>query len=426
MIFNGLTQRSDIKKYFEIKTFKIHCDLIVDKYFSFLVLEGSVTIYKKGLVGFDLLRNVPPGDSFIYSLSVKNQEIKADSRIKAEVSTNNSLVLVQIKDITNQEEENKNKMFKDPIGMVIDRDDINENKYILKEQSIFNTTIELILDKIKNMESRSSTCNEILKNFLHKNYHNPKVKEDLDCKLNKNMYYHIEADGNLIKEENIINDINSLSNNHSYNSTNGAFEKPREKKSSNKINNKINLAKSRVFIYNPYSDIALSHYDEMKKKYMYPSNEEILRYILLRDFIMQFETLGSQIKTIIDRKFTTKLHKRKPGGNSYTYINIKESIKTDQKFKDKITSKLIRNLGIAEKIKKMKSNEALIVQNKLTFKKEEKILQESFYCFKCRETPRNAISTCGHLMLCEFCIQNMKICPKCGIDIGQVSKIYRS
>ena len=107
-------------------------------------------------------------------------------------------------------------------------------------------------------------------------------------------------------------------------------------------------------------------------------------------------------------------------------LNIDKEFETDD-FQDYIYEQINTEKNLDVLMQKKKKNETKIEQNKKLIKKEENLLLNSYYCIYCHVRPRDAISTnCHHLVICEECIKKAKICPKCGVNIENYHKIYRS
>jgi hypothetical protein len=106
-------------------------------------------------------------------------------------------------------------------------------------------------------------------------------------------------------------------------------------------------------------------------------------------------------------------------------FNYEEELATDE-FKSYIKYKVNKDGKLNALLDEKKRNEQTINENKIKIKCEESLLLESFYCLKCKMKPRNILSlNCYHLVSCEDCINNTKICPKCGNDIDKYDKIFR-
>lgn len=107
-------------------------------------------------------------------------------------------------------------------------------------------------------------------------------------------------------------------------------------------------------------------------------------------------------------------------------FNIEDELKKEE-FKEYIIDKINKEGKLNSLLDEKKKNEKIIVNNKLKIKKEENYLLNSFYCVLCHSKARNAISkNCPHLVACDDCIQKLKVCPRCGINIDGYEKIYRS
>lgn len=107
-------------------------------------------------------------------------------------------------------------------------------------------------------------------------------------------------------------------------------------------------------------------------------------------------------------------------------LNIDKEFETDD-FQDYIYEQINTEKNLDVLMQKKKKNETKIEQNKKLIKKEENLLLNSYYCIYCHVRPRDAISTnCHHLVICEECMKKAKICPKCGVNIENYHKIFRS
>jgi hypothetical protein len=107
-------------------------------------------------------------------------------------------------------------------------------------------------------------------------------------------------------------------------------------------------------------------------------------------------------------------------------LNIDKEFETED-FQDYVYDKINTKKNLDELMQKKKKNEMKIEQNKKLIKKEENMLLNTYYCIYCHIRPRDAISkNCHHLVICEECMKKTKICPKCGVNIEDYNKIYRS
>jgi hypothetical protein len=106
-------------------------------------------------------------------------------------------------------------------------------------------------------------------------------------------------------------------------------------------------------------------------------------------------------------------------------FDFEEELDTDE-FKSFIKFKLNKDGKLNALLDEKKRNEQTINENKIKIKCEESLLLESFYCSKCKMKPKNILSlSCFHLVSCEDCLNNSKICPKCGNDVDKYDKIFR-
>ena len=107
-------------------------------------------------------------------------------------------------------------------------------------------------------------------------------------------------------------------------------------------------------------------------------------------------------------------------------LNIDKELESDD-FQDYIYDEISKTKNLDELLKKKKKNDKKIEDNKRQIKKEENLLLNTYYCIFCHVNPRDAISVnCNHLVICEECMQKAKICPRCGKNIDNYHKIYRS
>ena len=107
-------------------------------------------------------------------------------------------------------------------------------------------------------------------------------------------------------------------------------------------------------------------------------------------------------------------------------LNIDNELK-DNKFEDFIYDKLNKEKKLDDLLKQKKKNDKHIEKNKIEIKKQENELLNTYYCIYCHTRPRNAMSNdCYHLVICDECIKKAKVCPRCGKNINNYHKIYRS
>jgi len=135
------------------------------------------------------------------------------------------------------------------------------------------------------------------------------------------------------------------------------------------------------------------------------------------------------VKSSINLSFdelSNKIFEESEKNPNYYSFNIEDILKSD-KFKKFVFDNL-NSEGILTKLTNEKKNNEIAINNSLhKLKIDENNLLETFYCVRCHKNPRNAISmNCNHLVLCEVCIKESKICPKCGLNIDKFNKIYRS
>ena len=106
-------------------------------------------------------------------------------------------------------------------------------------------------------------------------------------------------------------------------------------------------------------------------------------------------------------------------------INVEEEL-TKSEFKNFIIEKLNKDGNLNNLFQQKIRNEKIIENNKYKIKNEETFLYEKFFCILCHFKPRCILTDCNHLILCEDCIEKTKICVKCGRNILNYQKIYRS
>lgn len=106
-------------------------------------------------------------------------------------------------------------------------------------------------------------------------------------------------------------------------------------------------------------------------------------------------------------------------------LNFEEILKTaefNNFLKERIDYENILNNAFEDN----NGNKKIIKENKQQIKKNDEYLLEKYYCFLCHKMPRNVlIKNCNHLILCENCVKNITVCPKCGLNIIDRIKIFR-
>ena len=136
--------------------------------------------------------------------------------------------------------------------------------------------------------------------------------------------------------------------------------------------------------------------------------------------------MQTDIEAALDELKNKFYDKNNAKNRNLIQLNIDKEFETDD-FQDYIYEQINNEKNLDELMQKKKKNETKIEQNKKLIKKEENLLLNSYYCIYCHVRPRDAISTnCHHLMICEECMKKTKICPKCGVNIENYHKIYRS
>ena len=132
--------------------------------------------------------------------------------------------------------------------------------------------------------------------------------------------------------------------------------------------------------------------------------------------------LMNDLESLSDKYYDKKNNKNK----NLLQLNIDNELK-DSKFDDYIYDQLNKQKKLDFLLKQKKINDKHIEKNKMEIKKQENELLNTYYCIYCHTRPRNAMSDdCYHLVICEECIKKAKVCPRCGKNINNYHKIYRS
>ena len=132
--------------------------------------------------------------------------------------------------------------------------------------------------------------------------------------------------------------------------------------------------------------------------------------------------LMNDLESLSDKYYDKKNNKNK----NLLQLNIDNELK-DSKFDDYIYDQLNKQKKLDVLLKQKKINDKHIEKNKAEIKKQENELLNTYYCIYCHTRPRNAMSDdCYHLVICEECIKKAKVCPRCGKNINNYHKIYRS
>ena len=132
--------------------------------------------------------------------------------------------------------------------------------------------------------------------------------------------------------------------------------------------------------------------------------------------------LMNDLESLSDKYYDKKNNKNK----NLLQLNIDNELK-DSKFDDFIYDQLNKQKKLDFLLKQKKINDKHIEKNKMEIKKQENELLNTYYCIYCHTRPRNAMSDdCYHLVICEECIKKAKVCPRCGKNINNYHKIYRS
>ena len=261
-------------------------------------------------------------------------------------------------------------------------------------------------------------------------------------------------DNNNINMKKLSNNNNSISTNTN-NNNNNTNRKIKRKKSNN-IGNRSNYNNNNqhlnqynqnntsaisqpinIIDYFPYTDSLIKNLTYIKSTYnntnsnnnINNSQDNIMYMSSLIKVSNRINLIKTKVNSILKNNFYSKLHKKKKSNNPnyISVIDLNDHISNEKSFEEKIKNKLIKSLKLDSKILNKKKNNTKIILNRIKCKKEEHLLLKSFFCVLCRDSPRNVLPECGHLMLCEFCVENIRICPKCGlnVNVNEVAKIYR-
>lgn len=134
----------------------------------------------------------------------------------------------------------------------------------------------------------------------------------------------------------------------------------------------------------------------------------------------------SSIMTSLDQLKIKFYDKNNHKNRNLIQLNIENELEKDE-FNDYIYNEISKTKNLEQLKEKKKKNDTKIEQNKKSIKKDENLLLNTYYCIYCHVRPRDAISTnCNHLVICEECMKKTKICPRCGVNIDNYHKIYRS
>ncbi len=166
--------------------------------------------------------------------------------------------------------------------------------------------------------------------------------------------------------------------------------------------------------------------DNKYLNYSEESKLEIKLALLMSKSLTQIDncskSIFSDLEDVKEKLFSTTNVKNK----NLLLLDIDSEIRKTE-FHNFLKEKLDKEGNLAKLLEEKKKNEKFIEDNRKKIKSDETSLFNSYYCIKCHIRARNAVSrSCQHLVFCEECIKLTKICPKCGLDIIEYVKIYRS
>ena len=147
--------------------------------------------------------------------------------------------------------------------------------------------------------------------------------------------------------------------------------------------------------------------------------------IIMDKTLNNIEQCKSDIKNDLEEIKNKLYQDSNPKNQNLLKINVEEEV-NKQEFKNYVIERLNKDRKIDCLFQQKKKNEEIINTNKIKIKNEEAILQETFYCVMCHSKPRCILTDCNHLVVCEDCIEKTKICRKCGKNIINFLKIFRS
>jgi len=106
-------------------------------------------------------------------------------------------------------------------------------------------------------------------------------------------------------------------------------------------------------------------------------------------------------------------------------FNFEEILKT-REFNTFLKKKIDYDNTLNNSFKDYNENKKILKEKKEQMKKDDEYLLQKYYCFLCHKFPRNVlIKNCNHFLLCENCVKDISVCPKCGLNIVEHIKIYR-
>lgn len=147
-------------------------------------------------------------------------------------------------------------------------------------------------------------------------------------------------------------------------------------------------------------------------------------YILTKmlDAVAQFN------KILNNYKLNTFLEYIDSNANNISEFKLKSIIHQEDvvAFRKFIIRKLILKKRIAIKYNTIKEKSKEIAQTSIKYKKDQLKVYNNLLCLKCKKRPKVILPPCGHILLCDKCVQKINICLKCGNAIGEYLKLFRS
>ena len=287
---------------------------------------------------------------------------------------------------------------------------------IAKETSKIIIFENKILLNDKNKEIIPKTRRELLKTQREENNKNKDNPKYYDPQIF--LFNNPETINNLI--DNVKNKIND------------EFENNPSKSLFTQIINKLNNEKEFrdvVDRFNNKKDLKDTfNYIDEKYENFYTNNSllDLKLGILSKKSIDSLNKCQDNINNELNELKDKFYDKNNSKNRNLFNLNIDKELESDE-FQDYIYDEINKIKNLSEKMKEKKINDKKIEANKKKIKKEENLLLNTYYCIYCHINPRNAISVnCHHLVICEDCMKKTKICPRCGINIDNYHKIYRS
>jgi hypothetical protein len=160
--------------------------------------------------------------------------------------------------------------------------------------------------------------------------------------------------------------------------------------------------------------------------YSFECRKEIKYAIILKIFISNIkitkDNLSNEIKNLKENLFTETCPEK---NKNLINLNFEEILKTKE-FNNFLKESIDYDNILNTALKDYNENKKIIKEKKDQQKKSDDYLLDKYYCNLCHKMPKNIlIKNCNHLILCEECIKNIKICPKCGLNINEYVKIFR-